>query len=501
MKQPEIICDAPSRIDSGFPIPVFIIIKDAHLFPVQVDTVVIHAVYESGIERIARFPYHNLKINARIWWDSINITPEYPGNVKINPYVILTKGKRKVVIHVDNYNGTTHSPLIVFVASSPFPGFDGWYHGDIHCHSYYTSDQVEFGAPLEVMAFATYCMGLTWISITDHSYDLDDHEECYLSKDPLLPKWRIMREKAELLAGSVTVIPGEEVTCRTHNGRNCHLLSINSNKFIKGTGDSGKQGFNTKTEKSIGEAVSECIEWGGIACAAHPFEKVPFLEKLLLGRGSWSHKDLRTPGITAMQFYNGVRDRGFRDGMKNWIQFLLSGKRMYAFGGTDAHGDLNRCRCIGFPFVSVSEKRDHIFGSVRTVVHSQTKTRKDIIEALKGGHAVVSDGPFIDLEASSHNRIGHPGDELIDGNITVRALCISSSEFGALKKFRILAGIEGETNERILASPEPDHTDFEYSFTTSIELQGLLYIRAECETVLSKICFTNPIWFTKHRMK
>ncbi len=75
-KQPEIVFDAPSRIEPGCPIPVFIIIKDANLFPVQLETIVIQVVYEGGLERVARFPYGGLKVNSRIWWDSINITPE-----------------------------------------------------------------------------------------------------------------------------------------------------------------------------------------------------------------------------------------------------------------------------------------------------------------------------------------------------------------------------------------------------------------------------------------
>lgn len=496
MKQPEIVFDAPRRVETGYPIPVFIIIKDADRFPIKIDAVVIHVVYEGGIRRVARFPYGDLKVDSKIWWDSINITPEYHGIVKIDPYLFLKVGKKRVTVHVDNYKGISHSPLSVFVASSPFPGCEGWYHGDIHCHTYYTSDQVEFGAPLEVMAFAAFCMGLQWMTATDHSYDLDDCESSNSIKDPLLLKWHMMRKKAESLVDSMIVIPGEEVTCRTQKGRNCHMLAINSNKFIKGTGDSGENGFNTNTEKSIGEAVSECMEWGGFACAAHPLERIPLLEQFVLGRGQWTLGDLETPGITALQFYNGLRDRGFRDGMASWIKLLLGGRRIYTFGGNDAHGDLNRRRHVFFPLILISEEVEHIFGNVRTVVRAQSKAAGDIIEALRGGHAVVTDGPFIDIEAVSNNIVAHPGDEIPRGKIAVHAKFISSSEFGSLKKARIIAGIAGEKVERIVVSQDLSHSDFEHSFRDSFELNGLLYIRADCETVLGKICFTNPIWVT-----
>ncbi len=492
--QPEIIFDAPYRIQTENPIPVFIIIKDADLFPVQLDSVVIHIIYEGGDHRISRFPYSGLNVNSKIWWDSINIIPEYPGIVKIDSYMYLTVGGKGVSVHIDNYRGISHSPLNVFVASSDFPGCEGWYHGDIHCHTYYTSDQIEFGAPLEVMAFSAFCMGLQWMVATDHSYDLDDCENCYSSNDPLLMKWRMMRKKAELLVESLSVIPGEEVTCRTQKGQNCHLLAINSNKFIMGSGDSGENSFKTKTEKSIGEAVSECMEWGGFACAAHPLEKIPLLEKFFLGRGKWTFSDLETPGIKALQFYNGIRDKGFRDGMNSWIKLLLNGRRIYTFGGNDAHGDLNRSRYVWLPLMFISEGIEHVFGNVRTVVRAMSKSTIDIIEALNEGHAVVTDGPFINLELVKNNVVAHPGDEITAGKIGVNAKFISSSEFGFLKKTRIIFGIKGEKAERILLSHNLSNSEFEYIFKDSFEINNLLYIRADCETALGKICFTNPIW-------
>ena len=44
MKQPEIVFDAPSRVETGNPIPVFVIIKDADRFPIQINAIVIHVI-------------------------------------------------------------------------------------------------------------------------------------------------------------------------------------------------------------------------------------------------------------------------------------------------------------------------------------------------------------------------------------------------------------------------------------------------------------------------
>ena len=63
-----------------------------------------------------------------------------------------------------------------------------------------------------------------------------------------------------------------------------------------------------------------------------------------------------------------------------------------------------------------------------------------------------------------------------------------------LKKARIIAGIADEKAERIMVSQDISQSVFEHSFKDSFESSGFLYIRADCETVLEKICFTNPIW-------
>ncbi|HUT62442.1 MAG TPA: CehA/McbA family metallohydrolase, partial [Anaerolineae bacterium] len=420
MKKPEIVCDTPTRIDSGRPLPLFIMIKDADRYPVQLETVVVHTIYEDGVERVARFPYYGLSVSSPMWWDSINIVPEFAGIVKVIPYVFVKKEGKVIPVCVDNYPGSSHSPLIINVSKSPLPGGDGWFHGDIHCHSYYTSDQIEFGAPLEVLALAGCSMGLHWIAVTDHSYDLDDFEDDYFSVDPLVIKWHNMRHMANLLENSFTIIPGEEVTCRTENGRNCHMLALNTTRFIKGSGDSGENGLNTVTERSIGEAVALCLKWGGIPCAAHPMERITLLEKLLLKRSEWYPSDLKTPGILALQIHNGARDRGFYKGKKTWINMILNGYRMYAFGGSDAHGDLNLHRSVGLPFFSVKEGLHHTFGSVKTIVRAKSKEKEDILEGLKAGRAVVTEGPFIDLTVTSGYSVVGPGEIAPRGSLTVR---------------------------------------------------------------------------------
>lgn len=494
IKEPEIVCDAPFRVERRRPVPLFVFVKDANRYPVELVEVVVHAVYENGEERVARFPFDGVVIREQFWWDSINIVPEYEGLMKLMPCVIARRGKKEIKVYVDNYRDTTHAPLVVQVSGETLPGLDGWYHGDLHCHTYFTSDQIEFGAPIESLALAGFSSGLHWIAATDHSYDLDDKADDYTQNDPLLLKWRIMRRISEMMSSTFTIIPGEEVTCRSLAGRNCHMLAINSQRFIKGSGDGGEKGLMTKTEHSIGEAAAACLEWGGIACAAHPLERISIGEKLFLNRGEWKSGDLKNPGITAMQIHNGVRDSGFKRGKKAWIEMLLAGHKIAAFGGSDSHGDMNRRRRIGIPFVSIHETRDHTFGSVRTVVKADSADTVHICEALKEGRAIVTEGPFIGLEVISGDATAGPGDTAARGQVGVRARFMSTNEFGGLKTGRILAGTIGGLKEHPITVIEDFRSVNDSFMEESCHFDAPGYIRAECITETGRLCFTNPVW-------
>lgn len=497
-REPEILFDAPSRIEPGRPIPLFLIVKDAGRFPVTLEAVIVRLTRDDGGTRVLRFPYDDFTVDTPLWWDSFNIVPEGSGMVYIQAAAIIRAGKRRMAVETDNYPGTTRRPLAVSVSPEPIPTAPGWFHGDIHCHTAFTGDQIEFGAPLEAVTLAAACRGLDWIAATDHSYDLDDREDDYLAGDPALPKWNLLRKKAELLNESLdgfTIIPGEEVTCRTRRGRNCHLLALNAERFIRGSGDGGEHGLRTATEHSIAEAAAIAAEWGGLSCAAHPFERVGWAERIVLNRGGWDIRDLVTTGVSAMQFYNGVRDRGFRRGMRAWVRLLLDGHRIAAFGGSDSHGDMNRRRGVSIPFISLGESSHNLLGTVRTAVRAFSRALPDVMDALRNGRALVTDGPFIDLVVDPGGADAGPGGGIAPGRVPVRAEFLSTPEFGALRRCRLLAGAFGAGEERpIPVFERPGGAVYRHEFESALSLERPGYLRAECETVTGKRCFTNPVW-------
>ncbi len=494
-KFPEIVCDTPSRVQPGQPVPLFIFIKDAHRHPVRIIGLTLHAVYESGRKRVAVFPYRGLPVAERFWWDSVNFLPEETGLLTLVPVLEIAVGKRRHHIMIDSYRGSTKQPLEVLVAESSLPTVEGWYHGDMHVHSLLTSDQVEFGAPSDALSVAAWAMGLDWFALADHSYDLDDSEENYLVQDPALPKWIRARSLANIPESAVTIIPGEEVSCRTTSGRNCHMLALDTAAFIPGSGDSGERGLDNRSELSTIEAAALCRKNGGFSCAAHPLERVSLAERLILNRGKWEDSDLANPDLGGIQIYNGVRDRGFRDGKAYWKAELLKGRKLPIFGGSDAHGDMNRQWSVSIPFLSITERDDHRLGSVRTIVRAQSNRREDILEALKHGQALVSDGPFIDMTARAGDQTAGPGDSIDGKSISLDVTALSSKEFGNITKIIVYAGLVSDNREIVLSSDERGG-----KIALTLEkigiTNGAAYVRAECETDKGALCLTNPLWLS-----
>ncbi len=491
-RMPEIVCDTPVRVNPGRPVPVFVFIKDAHRFPVILAAVIIQLSYADGTERLLRFPYADLAIADPFWWDVYNIVPERHGIISVRPHIVLRTGKRTRIVVVDNYRGVSHGPLAVLVADEPLPAPPGWHAGDIHCHSLFTEDPIEFGAPVEALVMAAQAFGFDWLAVTDHSYDLGSSPGRWNAPDPGHERWSDLRRLADQIDGMFTLIPGEEVTCRTAGGRNCHLLALDAGSFIEGSGDGGGHGLAAATEYDIASAVRMCREGGGIPLAAHPLEPVSLAERLVLKRGRWTDADLSVDGLAGMQVFNGSGDRGVSDGIAAWVRLLLAGKRLVLAGGSDAHGDMNRCRRVDVPLAWIAESPENTLGRARTVVRTESLSRESLLDAIGNGRAVVSTGPFADLAVRGNGCAAGPGDTA-EVPCTVRAELYATAETGVLASCRILAGVPGERAERLLAARDRIG-GYSATVETICDIPGAAYIRAECGTETGAVCITNPIW-------
>ena len=329
-RRPEIIAEIPHRLPPGQDIPILIVIKDAHRYPIHLKNVecifnqtVIHrftlnrSFSDSFRDFIVTIPSSVLK--------KLDSGPNQ-ADIKIE-YVL--RGKTYICFN-DNYPGTSHKPLQFILTEENLPEIQNYIYGDVHTHTSFTSDQVEFAASLQNTARLSLAMGLRFFCATDHSYDLDDREENPLIKDPALPKWkRFLKETDEwnVRHSDFTIVPGEEVTVRNHREKNIHLLVLNNRIFFSGSGDSGERWFRTRSERSIPQVLTE-LEPEAMAAAAHPAEKPPFLQKQLIGRGSWSAQDMAAEKLTALQLLNGTDSVD----LSLWINALLAGKKIFFAG-------------------------------------------------------------------------------------------------------------------------------------------------------------------------
>ncbi|MDZ7360915.1 MAG: CehA/McbA family metallohydrolase [candidate division KSB1 bacterium] len=518
-RQPEIIADAPHRIAPGQPLPVLLLVKDANRFPIELQAITAYIRPDPQTHqpnpRVLRFTLFDSpeQINSPLWWRTffIAMSDDFRGAIAhLNVEIIYRCGSRQLRCYNDNHAGTSHAPLRVYLADAPLPGFPNFWHGELHGHTDATSDQVEFGAPLEAMVELAKAQGLNFFAATDHSYDLDDLPDNYLQNDPLLRKWHHLRERIKrcnALHQDFVIIPGEEVSAGNSQRRNVHVLVFNSPQFFPGSGDSAERWLRTAPEMAIGDILAQLGD-EALAFAAHPEAPAPFLERLLLRRGKWETPDYQHPRLNGLQIWNGA-PAGMQEGAARWRELLLAGRKLFIIAGNDAHGNFNRFRQVGIPHLKMREHHRHLFGRTRTAVISGDQLNlPSLMSALRNGRACITTGPMIDLQIFCTNSVcsnpfkGPAPAGATTNRLIVRA--ISSQEFGKLTRLVVRLGDLQTRQERPLFETHDFADPFLFSHEQPLDLPaGNYYLRGEVhsagseflpERALPCCALTNPIW-------
>lgn len=498
LREPEILADAPLRIEPDTRLPVLCVIKDAHRFPVQLNQISLKALYASGRLDEHPFPFH-AHVAQPLWHTVLDFAPREQGPVTVDVAFHVRTGGRERLIRNDNYRTASHAPLRVLVSPESLPRAPGWFYGEPHCHTIYSNDQVEFGAPVGATVTLAQAMGLDWLAVTDHSYDLDDLPDSPLARDPDLTLWHRMQgdvEQANQAHPGFVALAGEEVSCRNGRARNVHLLALGTRRFIEGSGDSAERWFSTRSECTAPEVIEEVHRDGGVAYAAHPSEPTPFLEWLLIRRGRWGPRDLAHPLLSGLQIWNGEHSRGFQAGRHEWVRLLLAGHKKHILAGNDAHGNFNRFRQIGVPFVSIRESNRQVLGRVRTGLFlGERPTQQTVLAALRHGSSIVTDGPFLALSLKGGRDPGTAIGRTLDGHASpLRIEGRTTQEFGAWDEVVLHYGRPHARQEAPLL--HLGGTDLTARFEREVSLGSLEpgYVRAEAHTVTGRLCLTNPVW-------
>jgi len=448
-REPVILIDAPFQVCPDALCPIWLITRKANLFPIYVEEIYGQWKNTNGKSISFKLPIEK-QFSEKFHFEELNF--EKPQNCSglwmLNIFVKYQIKGREKICERWNYPFLPPEPLIInFLKEAP-PKPEGWLAGETHCHSSYTSDSVEFGAAPAVLQKAAKSVGLDFVCITDHSYDLMNEKKFQkMKKDAALP----------------LLIAGEEVSCGNSKNQNVHLLVFGNENYIEGHGDGGRRWWNTKPDLSISQAIGKNLVY-----AAHPKLQMLLAEKILLKRGHWSYEDLTENDICGIEFWNGFRGRDFYDGRELWVKCLLAGHRLLPIGGNDSHGDLNDYTAVKQPLWSLKCNSEHVFGQVRTVIPNTGKTPFSEIPK----NLYITDGPALWFE---------------NGKLHAK----STEDFGKFLSITIFRGCQGKQN---FEKKEEMQISDSYELDFEIPLNDSLYMRAECETSCGKFAMTMAIY-------
>ena len=519
---PEIIFDAPFQFVPGVSPYLWIVVRDANRFPTTIKTAEIllkHNIenaFDNTLEKTSQPDisiHKDLDIEVR---EQMHFIPLPLGEIPAGTYEVYCK----LTVERDGKTQTFERwnlprlkpvPLRIKVLDEALPIAPGYAAGEMHCHTHYSADHVEYGATPEVLQLAAKAVGLDFVNCTDHAYDFAFTQEDFTKEaESPVPRFQKLREEIAALPSKdengedlPLLLAGEEVSAGNSKGENVHVTVLAPEGYLPGLGDCGRYWLNNKPTLSIKQVLSmtkaHCF-------AAHPFQQMGLLEKFIFRRGYWKPEDLnwapQKHAIRGLQFWNGIRDEGFKLGREFWINELGKGNYLLPIGGNDAHGDLNSMTAVDLPLISLKHTRAHTFGNVRTVVRIKdsvipnenatvipnenatvipngVRDPATLNEAFSGDNCYITDGPALWWERDGKNIIFHAR---------------SNKEMGGGFRYIRIYGRQVLPNGKLALEEEvmigslvaaPDHADI------PVATFGHAYVRAECETATGKFALTS----------
>jgi hypothetical protein len=503
-KEPEIIFDLPFRSGIGKNVPLFLFIKDAQSYPVTILNLEIHITSEKFQNTNIIKKEMNLEVKQNFFNRSFELQEEFfptSGFYEISAKLNYQVGNKVKKLQQDNYRHISHEPFKIYISNDPLPSLDGWHWGDLHLHSNFTEDKVEFGAPIEETVKCAKSIGLKFIAVTDHSFDFENTSS---NSDFTLKKWRdFIRQidSTEKQVADFVVLPGEEVSTGNHENQNIHCLLLGNREFYRGVGDGAKTIMNNRPTLSLIDLQTGVHERDSqaIIAAAHPGDIPPLSQKLILNRGGWGKKDLLTDQLDFWQILNGKLDKFFLYAFGQWKHALLHKYRIGILAGTDAHGNFNCFRQIKTPLIKMVKNYHQLLGLTRSGVFINGQMDStNLLDALRKKRVVISNGPIIEIEIQQNEQTFFIGDEFTTNHpFTLKLQAKSSKEFGEIKKIYLYNGSYQDKKEFRIPIEVGSNT---FSFEEEIDLSQKLktgYIRSEIYTDNGQwhhFCLTNPIW-------
>lgn len=250
------------------------------------------------------------------------------------------------------------------------PRPDGWYRGELHCHSQHSDGD----STVEEVIEAALALDLDFLAITDHNSL--SHLQALATLDP----------------PPIALIPGFEVT--TYKG---HWNVWGARDWID---------FRTLTTPALNAALEMAVQRGYLVSCNHPRPYGP----------PWELADAR--GYHCVEVWNGPWQLFNTESLAFWESRLRAGERLIAVGGSDAH--------------RLHSGADEIaqIGTPTTWIYCpDAPSPAALLAGLRAGHATLSarpDGPRLTL-TSNHAMMGDSVARPADGRLPVAVHILGGS--------------------------------------------------------------------------
>jgi len=537
----DIFADAPWRINPGNEIPILFEIKDSDENDYPLSEIRVYdnsngnliKTFDSEFELDGDSCDFGLttgfkNIHQDLWYKIGYVNPDDFTKDKNGDISIKVSFDAKT--WCDPLDFDIHDFLTVTVADDTLPNIDNWYYGDTHFHSQYTDNFVESGGPIEATKIISNVMGIDWVTITDHSFDLDDEALDWADFGGATDKWSSLNNEASSYSDDTfKAIVGEEISVNNSyrnddypNGKYIHLLAYDIDDFIEGEGADSKWPMSESGQKfSLNSVVESINNQGGFSYAAHPVSQPPhdtagYVNNYYLSKGDWLEEDYNVEGLTGLEIWNtktGDWESNINEGIIQWKNLLKLGYHIYIEGGSDAHGDYNKGRTItttAFFELSDVEENENAFAKVRTLVYTEDFSNSGILNALRNGNSIMTDGPVVVFDITNENdKKAIIGNKIIGDQLTLNVEWKSTSEFGDINGIYFFRGTIGEEEIELSDlnfAPNNKYGKKSFNINSYLLLEKDSYIRVVATTqmrinknglVESFRAYTNPIFINK----
>lgn len=382
---------------------------------------------------------------------------------------------------------------------APFPGAPATlvgaqiHSGDLHVHSCH-GEAVNACAPSADCAAETFqtsgsftyaqlkpqfqALGLDWITATDHSYCINDDAEYQT----------IVDETAALTDGSFLAMPDIELSSEEEGaqsgGDTSNLLCL----FGVQQNHMGAHGISTRKPGGSDAVIGFCNGVFGFSAniaAIRGEDGYPIVHHPSADAFGWNSISAltgqETNGMHGVEIWNGSVVSGQGGDVGAWVDWLLAGRILYAYSGSDTHD-------AAFDF-----------GANHVLFNGEPFNIENLESAVKAGRLFISNGPSLILEVTLEGAtLGMGTKQALSPTQSAAPLQIDTHyDFGAGSGIiSVFRGYSGDPIETLLCQSGTLSGSGVFSCADTLNPTRQGWYRSYTEDAAAQvIAYTNPVFF------